>query len=93
MLDINRERNIEILRQASAGITAEESAEATDRSRTDPANNLPIQPVRHEYDRLPDCPACEGTMELWDGQFETSEEITVVERPTASCFIKGRCCY
>ena len=41
--------------------------------------NLPIQPVHHSFDRLPDCAACGGTMEVWEGQFETSEEITVVE--------------
>lgn len=41
--------------------------------------NLPIQPTHHSFDRLPDCAACGGTMEVWEGQFETSEEITVVD--------------
>ncbi len=40
---------------------------------------LPIETLQHTYDRLPDCSACDGTMELWEGQFESSEEITVVE--------------
>ncbi len=40
---------------------------------------LPIQPVHRTFDRLPDCPACSGTMELWAGQLETAEEITVAE--------------
>ena len=41
--------------------------------------NLPIQPMRHSFDRSPDCEACGGTMDAWEGQFETSEEITVVD--------------
>ncbi len=133
MLDITRERNIEILRQAcfaydkanrqllekirqltqeladAQGLDAsqvgldlpdvhfevqppeepknstpqESSAKAPPRRRTGHGpttqTNLPIQPVHHTFDRLPDCAACGGTMEVWEGQFETSEEITVVE--------------
>lgn len=41
--------------------------------------NLPVQPIHHTFDRLPDCAACGKTMELWKGQYESSEEITVVE--------------
>ncbi len=41
--------------------------------------NLPQQPVDHRFDRLPDCSACGGTMEVWEGQYESSEEITVVD--------------
>ena len=133
MLNINRERNIEILRQAcfaydkangqllekvrqltqeladAQGLDAsqvdldlpdihfevkppedQESKQPRESKPKDPPKrqtghgptqqtNLPIDPVPHIYDRLPDCPACKGTMELWEGQFETSEEITVAE--------------
>ena len=133
MLNINRERNIEILRQAcfaydkangqllekirqlsqeladAQGLDASqvdldlpdvrfeakppeehESKPPRESKPKDPPKRqtghgptqqteLPIQPVHHTFDRLPDCPACDGTMELWEGQFETSEEITVVE--------------
>jgi len=41
--------------------------------------NLPSQDVVHRFDHLPDCSACGGTMEIWEGQYESSEEITVVE--------------
>ena len=133
MLNINRERNIEILRQAcfaydkangqllekirqlaqeladAQGLDASqvdldlpdvhfevkppdehESKQPRESKPKDPPKrqtghgptqqtNLPIQPLHHTFDRLPDCPACKGTMDLWEGQFETSEEITVVE--------------
>lgn len=133
MLDIDRERNIEILRQACFAYDKANSqllekirqltqeladAQGLDASQVDldlpdvhfevkapekqqskspreskpkdppkrqtghgptQQTDLPIDPVPHIYDRLPDCPACKGTMELWKGQFETSEEITVVE--------------
>lgn len=41
--------------------------------------DLPRQDVDHHFDRLPDCSACGGTMEVWEGQYESSEEVTVVE--------------
>lgn len=40
---------------------------------------LPIQPVDHLLDSLPDCRVCGGTMEVMKDQFEESQEITVVE--------------
>lgn len=40
---------------------------------------LPAEPVDHRLDQLPDCSACGGTMEEWQGQYESSEEITVVD--------------
>ena len=44
-----------------------------------PQPNLPRQPFHHTYDRLPDCSACGGTMSVWEGQYEESEEIDVIE--------------
>lgn len=44
-----------------------------------PQPNLPIQPFDHTYDRLPECSACGCEMSLWEGQYEESEEISVVE--------------
>lgn len=40
---------------------------------------LPIQPLEHRFDRLPDCDVCGRTMGEMKGQFEESEEITVAE--------------
>ena len=40
---------------------------------------LPRGEVFHRFDREPDCAACSGTMHDMEGQFEDSEEITVVE--------------
>lgn len=44
-----------------------------------PQMDLPTEISRHVYDRLPDCAACGQTMDEWPGQFEESEEVTVVE--------------
>lgn len=44
-----------------------------------PQLRLPIETVEHHFDQPPDCPACGGEMKVWIGQFEESEEITVVE--------------
>lgn len=40
---------------------------------------LPLETIEHHVDSLPDCPACGGEMKAWNGQYEESEEITVVE--------------
>ena len=40
---------------------------------------LPIEITNHHFDGPPECPACGGEMKVWEGQFESSEEITVVE--------------
>jgi transposase len=44
--------------------------------------NLPIVDVKHELDEADrkSCPQCGGGLTAWDGQFEESEEIDVVER-------------
>jgi len=44
-----------------------------------PQPQLPIQPLHHLFDRVPECSACGGKMEIWVGQCESSEEITVLE--------------
>ena len=44
-----------------------------------PQMDLPTEVNRCQFDGLPDCTACGQTMGLWEGQFEESEEITVVE--------------
>lgn len=44
-----------------------------------PQLELPIETLEHHLKDLPNCPACGGEMKLWEGQFETSEEITVIE--------------
>lgn len=40
---------------------------------------LPIEELLHVYDTAPDCVVCGGAMEAMAGQYETSEEVTVVE--------------
>lgn len=40
---------------------------------------LPVEVAQHSFEKTPDCPACGGEMKEWSGQFEESEEITVVE--------------
>lgn len=44
-----------------------------------PQLDLPVEAEEYYFDELPPCPACGGDMSLWSGQFEESEEITVVE--------------
>ena len=44
-----------------------------------PQLDLPIEATHHRFDRDPDCDVCGGTMQAMEGQFESSEEITVVE--------------
>lgn len=44
-----------------------------------PQLDLPIEIAEHHCDELPECPACGAEMSRWPGQFEESEEITVVE--------------
>ena len=44
-----------------------------------PQLDLPVEVIEHRFDTLPECPACGGEMKIWLGQFEESEEITVVE--------------
>jgi len=46
-----------------------------------PQPRLPVLEVEHELDE-PDkvCPKCGGLLEEWEGQFEESEEIDVIER-------------
>lgn len=45
-----------------------------------PQPNIPTEACHHVFDGPPDCPSCGGAMQLWEGQCEESEEITVVER-------------
>ena len=40
---------------------------------------LPIERFEYRMTDMPDCPSCGGDMKVWEGQFEESEEITVVE--------------
>ena len=40
---------------------------------------LPLQVNEHRFENLPTCPSCDGLMQVWENQFEESEEITVVE--------------
>ena len=42
--------------------------------------NLPIEELEHPIEKLDDCPLCGETVELWTGQTEDSEEVTVIER-------------
>ena len=44
-----------------------------------PQSKLPVKGIEHRFQEPPDCPACGGEMQLFEGQFETSEEITVLE--------------
>jgi len=44
-----------------------------------PQLDLPIEVSEYRCDELPECPACGTEMSIWPGQFEESEEITVVE--------------
>ncbi|MEM8997864.1 MAG: IS66 family transposase [Acidobacteriota bacterium] len=44
-----------------------------------PQLKLPVEVTEHRFDELPPCPACGEAMKLWPGQFEESEEVTVVE--------------
>ena len=44
-----------------------------------PQLDLPVEVTEHRFDELPECPACGEEMKLWPGQYEESEEITVVE--------------
>ncbi len=44
-----------------------------------PQLDLPVEVTEYRCDELPECPACGGEMSIWPGQFEESEEITVVE--------------
>lgn len=41
--------------------------------------NLPRETVEHRLSKAPECPACGDDMKLFEGQYEESEEITVVE--------------
>lgn len=46
-----------------------------------PQPQLPIVEVEHPLDAADQmCPSCGGDLQPWDGQFETAEEIDVVER-------------
>ena len=40
---------------------------------------LPVEATIHRFGQEPDCQVCGGTMHVMEGQFEDSEEITVVE--------------
>ena len=44
-----------------------------------PQLDLPIEITEHPCEELPECPACGAEMSVWPGQFEESEEVTVVE--------------
>lgn len=44
-----------------------------------PQPKLPVETTFHRLTELPDCALCGEAMKLWLGQFEESEEITVVE--------------
>lgn len=40
---------------------------------------LPVEQIDHYFKDAPTCPCCGDTPSVWEGQFEESEEITVVE--------------
>lgn len=40
---------------------------------------LPIEQIDHYFKEIPPCPCCGDDLRVWEGQFEESEEITVVE--------------
>lgn len=44
-----------------------------------PQLRLPVETTHHRFDEVPDCPTCDHEMQEWVGQYEESEEITVVE--------------
>ena len=44
-----------------------------------PQLELPAEVTEYRFEEPPECPACGGEMSIWEGQFEESEEITVVE--------------
>ncbi len=44
-----------------------------------PQLELPIEVTEYRCEELPECPACSREMSIWPGQFEESEEITVIE--------------
>lgn len=44
-----------------------------------PQLELPVEVTEYHFDESPQCPACGGEMSIWPGQFEESEEVTVVE--------------
>lgn len=44
-----------------------------------PQLRLPVETAQHRLDEVPDCPTCDNEMQEWVGQYEESEEITVVE--------------
>jgi transposase len=50
-----------------------------ERSGPTPQPKLPIQEVRHELPKDEQkCDACGGNLQVWEGQFETSERIQVI---------------
>jgi transposase len=61
----------------------QEPPEKTRRKRKghgpNPQLSLPRETTEHHLDETPECPACGGDMKIWEGQFEESEEVTVVE--------------
>lgn len=50
-----------------------------------PQPQLPIEVMEHRFDEPPPCPSCGGELKVWPGQFESSEEITVVETSFKIC--------
>ncbi len=50
-----------------------------------PQLELPVEATEYCFDELPQCPACGEQMSVWLGQFEESEEITVIETSFKIC--------
>jgi len=50
-----------------------------------PQPQLPVEVMEHRFKEAPPCPACGLAMKRWPGQFESSEEITVVETSFKVC--------
>jgi len=50
-----------------------------------PQPKLPVEVIEHGFDTSPQCPSCGQEMTIWPGQFESCEEITVIETSFKIC--------
>lgn len=72
----------EVPSEASGKTKPSEPARKKQRQRghgPKPQLQLPIQEIQHTFEVPPACPACGKRVSLWPGQYEESEEITVIE--------------
>lgn len=66
--------------QGDAGETAQAKTRQSGHGRRE-QRELPLVEVMHELDEADKtCPKCGGELEAWDGQFETADEVDVIER-------------